>query len=60
MMQNFLGQLRELQSDRIKYEKQKDRTKYSQKLNRQENKYQAYIINQMADKNRFIAASQIV
>jgi hypothetical protein len=60
MMHKFLGQLKELQNNRIKFQKQKDLTKYSQKLNKQQDKYQMYIIDQMADKNRFIASSKII
>jgi hypothetical protein len=55
----YIDRLKELQEDRSKFEKEKDKNNYSHKLNKQEYKYQAYIIDQMNDKNRLIATTRI-
>lgn len=59
MIIDYVNRLKELQEDRSKFEKQKDRSNYREKMNKQESKYQAYIIEQMNDKNKLVAAAKI-
>lgn len=60
MIKSYLLQLRELQEDRTSFEQQAHKNSQTVSLRRQEDKYQAYIIGQMASQNRIIAVSQIV
>ena len=59
MIIDYVNRLKELQEDRSKFERQKDRSNYREKMNKHESKYQTYIIEQMNDKNRLVAAAKI-
>lgn len=59
MIKNYLQQLKELHQDRTVFQSQTHKNNLSKTLHKQEDKYQAYIIDQMASQNRIIAASQM-
>ena len=59
MIKNYLSQLKELQEDRAQFQNNTYKTNIRKSLNQQEDKYQAYIIDQMAHQNRIVAASKI-
>ena len=48
MIQNYLAQLSNLQEDRQKFKNITNQNVVSKSLSQQEDKYQAYIIDQMA------------
>lgn len=59
MVKEYVDRLKELKEDRSKFERFKDKTNFSSKLSRQENKYQAYIIDQMMDRDKLVAATNL-
>jgi hypothetical protein len=59
IVKEYVDRLKELKEDRIKFERFKDKTNFSTKLSRQENKYQAYIIDQMMDRDKLVAATNL-
>ncbi len=58
-MIDYVNRLKELQEDRCRFEKMKDKSNLKEKMNRQEEKYQGYIIDQMNDKNKIVGAAQM-
>ena len=59
MIHNYIQQLKDLQSDRTLFESTTTRKSMARSLSKQEDKYQAYIIDQMASQNKIIAANSL-
>ena len=59
MIRNYLEQLRNIQADRNQFQNQHKKGVIAKELCEQEDKYQAYIIGQMASENRVVAACHL-
>ncbi len=59
MIKDYIQQLKEIQHDKAVFQSKAQKKTMIKSLSRQEDKYQAYIIDQMSSQNRIIAASQM-
>ena len=59
MIKDYLQQLKDLQQDRSTFQTSHQKHTLKRSLSRQEDKYQAYIIDQMNIQNRIIASNHL-
>jgi hypothetical protein len=60
MIKDYIQQLKEIQQDKAVFQSKAQKKTMIKSLSRQEDKYQAYIIDQMSSQNRIIAAHQLI